>query len=348
LTQNSPFISIIILNYNGKDFLKPCLDSVLSAQYENLEIIIVDNGSTDESVAYIQENYGSIENLTIIKKGKNFGVPEGRNIGLKQARGEYVIFLDNDTIVDKNWIEGFLEAFNVDERIAVAQAKLLSINEKDRFDHAGDYLTTFGFLQDRADGAKDTGQFDRVENIFNAKGAAIMIKNSVLKEVGTFDSSYFMYLEETDFCWRIWLAGYRVVFAPKAVVWHEPSLDDSERKKASSKFIVRYYGCRNYIITVLKNAGFIWLLRFSFFQIPCFFMLSLLFLLTGKVKDSFYIIRALLSIAKDLPQILKKRNLVQGKIRKLKDSQFFNLILKRQPLGFYARNALRYISGKAY
>ena len=348
IALQKPFISIIILNYNGKDFLKSCLDSVLLSSFRNYEVIIVDNASTDGSRAFLEENYGLIENLTIIKKGKNYGVPEGRNIGLKQARGEYVIFLDNDTIVDKNWIEGFLEVFSKDEKIAVAQAKLLSLSEKDRFDHAGDFLTPFGFLVERSNGAKDIGQFNRVEDIFNAKGAATMIKSRVFRELGVYDDSYFMYLEETDFCWRAWLAGYRVVFAPKSIVWHAYSTPLKDEKKYYSNYVVRYYGCRNYLITALKNAGFLRLLKMLFFQLPSFLILSLLFCLRGKFSDAFYIIKALFSVAIDYKDIMLKRNFVQNKIRRVKDRDLFPIIQQKKPLGYYLDIARRYVKGEPY
>jgi len=344
----TPFVSIVVLNFNGRAFIKQCLDSVLSSEYQNFEVIVVDNGSTDQSCALLESKYGGNNKVTVIKKEKNYGVPEGRNIGLKQTKGEYVVFLDNDCVVDANWISAFLETFDKDERIVIAQSKILNMVHKNRYDHAGDFLTPFGFLSERSNGAIDQGQFDRVDDIFNAKGAAYMIRRSIIDKVGDYDASYFMYLEETDFCWRVWLAGYRVVFVPKSIVWHAYGTSLKDEKKYYSNFVVRYYGCRNYIITTLKNAGLKRLSMFLAIQIPCFLFLSLLFLLKRKPKDSFFILKALLSIVKDFSTILEKRKIVQNTIRKQSDAKFFKIILKKESPCSFIRKAMCYVSGRYY
>jgi GT2 family glycosyltransferase len=319
----------------------------LASSYQNFEIVVVDNASTDDSVMFLRNNY-SDSRINIVCEKINHGVPGGRNIGFKRSKGEYLVFLDNDAVVDKNWIEGFLEVFSRDEKIAVAQAKLLNMLYKDRFDHAGDFLTPFGFLVERSDGAKDIGQFDKVENIFNAKGAATMIKSHIFKQLGMYDDSYFMYLEETDFCWRVWLSGYKVVFVPKSIVWHAYATPLKDEKKHYSNYIVRYYGCRNYLITVLKNANLINLLKMLSFQIPSFLILSLLFCLRGKFSDAFFILKAIFSVAADYPKIMLKRNFVQRNIRKIKDRDFFPIVLQKKALGYYLLIATRYVTGRHY
>lgn len=348
MDQDNPLVSVIILNYNGCNFLKSCLDSVLAVEYSNFEIIVVDNGSTDGSAAFLEEFYGKIDKIVIIKKDKNYGVGAGRNFGLSGARGEYIVFLDNDAIVDPCWIKGFFEAFDSDKKIGLTQSKILNMAQRNKFDHAGDYLTSFGFLAERSGGEIDQGQFDRVEDIFNAKGAAFMVKKSVLNETGVFDNTFFMYLEETDLCWRVWLAGYRVVFAPKSVVWHAFATPLKDEKRHYSNYVVRYYGCRNYMITLLKNAGFIQLLKMVPIQLSCFLLLAFLFALKRKFKDSFYIIKAIFSVIFDFRVIMEKRNFVQKKVRKLADKDFYPFILQKQPLKNYIRKAACYVSGRHY
>lgn len=348
MNQHKEFISIVILNHNGCDFLKPCLESILLSNYSNFEIIIVDNGSTDKSLLFLEEVYRETDKISIIKKDKNYGVGAGRNFGLAQVQGEYVIFLDNDTVVDPYWIEGFFEAFDSDERIGLAQSKILNMVQRNKFDHAGDYLTSFGFLAERSGGGIDSGQFNKVDNIFNAKGAAFMVKRSIFAEVGIFDDGFFMYLEETDFCWRVWLAGYRVVFAPRSVVWHAFATPLKDEKKYYSNYIVRYYGCRNYMVTLLKNAGFSQLLKIGPIQLSCFLLLALLFALKGNFKDSLYILKAICSVIFDFRVIMKKRKFVQEKIRKLPDRDFYPFIFQKQPLSSYINKARCYLTGKHY
>ncbi|MFC1646136.1 glycosyltransferase family 2 protein, partial [Candidatus Omnitrophota bacterium] len=311
-------ISVIIINHNGREFLERCFSSVLKTNYDNFEVIFVDNASTDESLEYLKKNFLD-KHISFFKNNINFGVPGGRNIGFKQAKGDFIVFLDNDTEVDSEWLNGLIYAFETDNKIAVAQSKLLSMVERDKFDHAGDYLTPFGLLVERSSHQKDTGQFDKIDDIFNAKGAATMIRSSVFKELGMYDETYFMYLEETDFCLRAWLAGYRVVFAPKSVVWHAFNTPLKEMKKYYSNYIVRYYGCRNYITTHLKNLNFVNLMKILPLHILGWFILSLTFLIKGKFFDFVWINKGIFWNLLNLPCIFKKRNFVQRKIRKVKD-----------------------------
>jgi GT2 family glycosyltransferase len=340
-------VSVVIINYNGKKFLRDCFSSLLRSAYEPFEVIFVDNASTDGSVRYVEENFKD-SRVRIIKNALNAGVPAGRNIGFQQAHGDYVVFLDNDAEVDKFWLKELTAVFESDPKIAVAQCKLLNMVERRKFDHAGDYLTPFGFLYERSHQRLDRGQFDRVEDIFNAKGAATMIRSSVFRQLGMYDDSYFMYLEETDFCFRAWLAGYRVVFAPRAVAWHAFNTPLKETAKHYSNFVVRFYGSRNYITTHIKNLSLGYLLRILPVHVLGWFVLSVVFLLKGKFKDSFWILKGMFWNLSHLPEILKKRFHVQKNIRKVNDASFLSRVMVNRPLTFYFKKAGCYLSGRAF
>lgn len=340
-------ISVIIINYNGREFLESCFSSVLKTNYGKFEVIFVDNASTDDSVRYILENFVD-ERIVKIQNDKNYGVPGARNIGFKKARGEFLVFLDNDTKVDNEWLSELVKVFENDHTIAVAQSKLLNMLEKKKFDHAGDYLTPLGYLYERSNQSMDKGQFDKVADIFNAKGAATMIRSSVFRELGMYDDSYFMYLEETDFCFRVWLAGYRVVFVPKSIVWHAFNTPLKETKKHYSNYIVRFYGCRNYIMTLIKNLSLGSLLKILPLHILGWFVLSLLFLLRGKVFDFIWIIKGILWNLFNLSGTLKKRFYVQKEIRKIKDSIFFKKVMIKMPLKFYLKKSRCYLAGEPF
>lgn len=337
-------ISVIIINHNGNKFLKTCLSSLLSTDYSNFEVIFVDNGSTDGSLDYIKKEFND-NRIRIVQLDKNMGVPGGRNVGFEVAKGEYIVFLDNDTEVDKGWLKGLIETFETDSRIAVAQSKLLNMVERDKFDHAGDYLTPFGFLFERSNQAKDRGQFDKIEDILNAKGAATMIKSMVFRELGMYDESYFMYQEETDFCFRVWLAGYRVVFAPKSKVWHAFSTPLKDTKAHYSNYIIKYYGSRNYITTLLKNLCFTNIIRIVPIHTLCWLGLCLSFIIRLRFADAYFIIRGVLWNLFNVFIIIKKRRFVQNKIRKIRDKEFMDKVMAKMPLNFYFKKAKCYIRG---
>jgi GT2 family glycosyltransferase len=319
----------------------------MKTNYDYFEVIFVDNGSTDNSVEYVINNFKD-SRISIVQTRKNFGVPGGRNIGFEKSMGEYVVFLDNDTEVDKEWLVELLKVFESDSKIAVAQCKLLNMVLRNKFDHAGDYLTPAGFLFERSNQGIDRGQFDKVEDIFNAKGAATMVKRSIFRELGMYDESYFMYLEETDFCFRVWLAGYRVVFAPKAIVWHAFNTPLKEAKKYYSNSIIKFNGCRNYITTLLKNLELKSLIGILPLHILCWIALSFMFLIKLKFSDSFLIIKAIFWNLLNFTEIIKKRSLIQENIRKIRDNDFMDRVMIKKSLNFYFKKATCYIRGVAF
>ncbi|MFC1753742.1 glycosyltransferase family 2 protein [Thermoproteota archaeon] len=345
--RNVALVSIVIINYNGKVFLHRCIDSVLQSKFKNFEIIFVDNNSSDGSADYLKNNFQD-DRIAIHKADKNYGVPGGRNIGFLESRGEFVVFLDNDTEVDKDWLGQLLEVFQSDEKIAVAQCKLLNFEERNRFDHAGDYLTPFGFLCERSKQGLDRGQFDNVDEIFSSKGAAMMVRSSIFRGIGMFDSSYFMYLEETDFCMRVWLAGYKVVFVPKSIVWHAYGTSLKDVNQYYSTYVVRFYGSRNYISTLIKNLSLKNLVVILPFHLLGWLVLSLLFLFKGKFKDSYWILKGIAWNIINLVPLLKKRVSVQRNTRKVKDSAFFKKVIVSRGISFYLKKASCYVTGKHF
>lgn len=342
--SNLILISVIIINHNGIAFLDRCIYSLLRTNYDNFEVIFIDNASTDDSVRYLLENFKD-SRIKVVEEAKNHGVPGARNIGFKNASGDYIVFLDNDTEVDRDWLKELISVFESDDSIAVAQSKLLNMVIRNKFDHAGDYLTPFGFLYERSNQGIDSGQFDKVEDIFSAKGAATMVKSSVFKELGMYDDSYFMYLEETDFCFRVWLAGYRITFIPKSIVWHAFNTPLKQKKEYYSDYVVRFYGCRNYILTLLKNLSFGNVLRIVPLHILGWLILSVAFILEGKIKDSLWILKAVLWNFINLVATIKKRNFVQRNLRKVRDGEFFDKVMIKKSASFFLKKACCYLRG---
>ncbi len=344
--MKQPLVSIIILNYNGIEFIESCLDSVIDSKYPNKEIIVVDSTSSDGSGELVKKKYGKLKNLKIIEIPRSFGTDRGRNIGAAKARGEYLMFLDNDTEVDSNWLNELITVMRSDKSIGSAQSKLLKIEPRDRFDCAGDYLGPLGFLVGRSQEAKDIGQFDFITDIFSAKSAASIIRSKIFKKIGRFDEDYFKYLEETDLSWRVWLAGYRVVFIPKSIVYHAFNTARKDFKRYYHKNIFRYYGCRNYISTLIKNLELTNLIKILPLHLGCWLTLSLFFFLKGSLDNGFYILKGVGWNFFNLGLLLKKRRLINTKIRKVNDCEIFNRIMVKRPAKFYLEIGLNCLTGK--
>jgi GT2 family glycosyltransferase len=252
-------VSIVIVNYNELGYLRRNIISLIQSDYSSFEIIIVDNGSSDGSVSQIQREFAEFpHNLVILPLPRNYGFSEGNNIGAKKAKGDYLFFLNNDTEVDSSCLKVLANLMQSDPSIGVAQAKLLRLNQPETFDCAGGFLNVIGVTCSRGDGEKDRGQYDKVDEISYAKGAAMIVRRDLWTKLNGFDLLFFAYFEEADFCWRAWLAGYRVVFVPSAKVYHAS-------KATISKFrrLTTFQESRNRIITVLKNLEFRNLIKYS-------------------------------------------------------------------------------------
>jgi GT2 family glycosyltransferase len=249
--DKGPLVSIIILNYNGMKFADKCLTSVLNTRYHNFEVIFVDNASTDGSLEYAKKRFGKNRRLRFVVNKKNYGFAKGNNIGLRHAKGEYVVFLNIDTEVDPNWLTELVKVMDSDPTVGAAQSKLLTMDDQKRIDACGLTLTPYGFFAERGSGEVDRGQYDSAVEIFAAKGAAMAVKREVLEKVGPFDEDYFIFAEEVDLCWRIWLAGYRVVLVPKSIVFHFGA--GIVKMIWPQKSPPYWY--RNTLVTFLKNAS---------------------------------------------------------------------------------------------
>jgi len=214
-----PLVSIIVLNYNGMKFLPGCLSTLLNTSYPNFEIIVVDNSSKDGSVDLIKRSFGSSPRLTVQQNERNFGFAEGNNIGARLANGKYIVFLNVDTQTDSEWLTKLVEVMESDESIGAAQNKLLLFDHS-TIDSTGDFINFYGRGWMRGYGEQDKGRYNKADEVFSARGAAMIVKKQVLEEVGYFDPAFFMVCEDIDLSWRIRLRGCKVMFVPKSIVYH--------------------------------------------------------------------------------------------------------------------------------
>ena len=217
--SENPLVSVIVLNYNAGELLLNCIKSIKKSAYKNLEIIVVDNISTDKSQKICKEKYPDIK---LIQNDENFGYCEGNNIGIREAEGDYIIILNPDTIVESDWIEELISAYNKFGE-GLYQPKHLSLNEKTVYMSAGNMLNIFGFGYAREKGNKDENQFNKIEEIGYASGTCLFTSSAVLKKVGLFDPFIFLYHDDLDLGWRASQLGIKSYYVPTSLIYHAES-----------------------------------------------------------------------------------------------------------------------------
>jgi GT2 family glycosyltransferase len=246
--MDNPLLSVIIPHYNGAHHLPPCFNALRAQTYPHLEIILVDNGSTDESLTLTRRDFPEVK---IIELSQNLGFAGAINRGIEQAEGEIIIPLNNDTEVASGWAEALVDTLQKYHDAGIIASKILLFGRRDTLHSAGDGFGTDGIPLNRGVWQKDEGQFDNDTYIFGGCGGAVAYRREMLEDIGLFDEDLFMYLEDVDLNWRAQLAGYRAVFAPKAVVYHHLSA-------SGGGVISSFYTGRNTIFVLAKDLpGFI-------------------------------------------------------------------------------------------
>lgn len=222
--MTQPRVAIVILNFNTRNWLEKFLPSVLQTQYDNLEIIVADNASKDDSVAFLKQNYPQIR---IIQLEKNYGFTGGYNNCLQQVQADYYVLLNSDVEVSPNWVQPVINLLESTPNAVACQPKILSWHEKQKFEYAGaagGYLDKYAFPFCRGrffdHTETDEGQYNDAREVFWATGAALFIKAGKYHEVGGFDNRFFAHMEEIDMCWRLKNRGYKILVQPQSVVYH--------------------------------------------------------------------------------------------------------------------------------
>lgn len=235
---SAPLVSVIVVNYNGKKYLKNCFDSLANVNYPDFELVLVDNGSSDNSVEFIRQNYPKVK---IIELKENLGLAVASNRGAQIAKGEYLFFLNNDTIVDKNILSELVKAAQADQKIAVCACDVFTYDGKSRIgEKIGVSVDRFGYPC-----------YNRGPLFY--PDAAIFIRKKVFEEIGRFDSRLFLYGEDRDLCWRVWLQGYRIAPVETAKFLHDSACTLEGEKNYKTNTWKRELGERSLIRSMLKN-----------------------------------------------------------------------------------------------
>ena len=283
-----PSVTIVILNYNGQHYLEQFLPIVLASSYQNKHIVVADNASTDVSVTFIKQNFPSVQ---LLVNTKNDGFAGGYNWALNQIKSDYYVLLNSDVEVTEQWIEPIIELMEADKQIAACQPKLLSYYSKHLLEYAGacgGWIDSLGYPLSRGRIfdvlEEDHGQYNSVTPIFWASGAAMFVRSKVYHQLGGLDAYFFAHQEEIDLCWRMQLAGYKIMACPTSVVYH---VGAGTLPRGGRKVFLNF---RNNLLMLSKNL--IW--QEKIYKLPFRFFLDAVSAWKGLLQGDVYFFIAIM------------------------------------------------------
>ena len=319
MTRNpNPGLSIVIPNWNGARFLPACLDSLARQTVAPLEVIVVDNGSTDGSQALLRASYPWV---TLIELDQNRGFTGACNAGIAAARGAYIALLNNDTEVDAGWVAAITDAFARAADAGSVASKMLLYDQRDHFHTAGDFFTVAGRPGNRGVWQPDEGQYDREEYVFSACGGSAVYRRQMLDEIGLLDDDFFFSGEDVDLGWRAQLAGWRCLYTPHAIVYHHLSA-------TGGGVTASYYDGRNLIFILAKNYPSALWRRYGRRVLKTQLQLALEALRAWRGQAARARLRGMLAGLWGLPRALRKRRDVQA--RRSVTVEYLDSILKHE------------------
>ncbi|PWB56958.1 MAG: glycosyltransferase family 2 protein [Candidatus Methanoperedenaceae archaeon] len=331
---DQPIVSIIVLNWNGKKYLKTCLSSLQNQIYKNIEIIFVDNGSSDGSIEFVRNSYPGVVTL---KHDTNIGFAEGVNSGVRISRGTFIATINNDAEADADWINNLVIVMESDPDIGCCGSKMMRYYDRKIIDSAGIEIYQNGNAYDRGREEKDAGQYDQQEEIFGACAGAALYRKEMLDEIGLFDKEYFAYFEDVDLSFRMHLFGWKCIFVPKAVIYHIHSATSG----SSSPFKI-FYIERNKLWNIWKYFPVSMIIiqlpfiDFHYFRYLILFFRKMIGLIPVKeepvlnysfVSILFAVIKAKFAAFIGLPHILNQRSKFSSRRREF--SSLSRWIIKR-------------------
>ncbi len=329
-------VSVNILTYNAQDLIGPCLRSILKQTYDNIEVLVIDNASTDKTLDVIRRISPKIR---IIRNKNNLGLSIGYNTGIRESKGEYVLCLNQDVVLDGDFVKNAIEAIEVDDKIAAVQGKLYKIENFRGLTSENRVLDTTGLIMfknrrivNQGQGEKDKGQYKRGE-IFGVDGAAPLYRRSALEDIKLpifkggvpqtnrfeyFDEDFFMYKEDVDLSWRFRLYGWKAIYEPEAVGYHLRGAGEKavrnyiaivkERRKISG--FAKYYAFKNQRLVQIKN------------ELAGLFFCHFYCILIKEMAAWFYALcfekyawKAILGLFKQIPNARRKRKIVRKRKR---------------------------------
>ncbi len=315
-----PKVSVIVVNYNGSESIIDCLAALSGQLFKDFEIILVDNGSSDNSLYEVEkflEKCPPVNPIKIIPLSNNLGFAGGNVIGFDYAEAEYIALLNNDTEPDTKWLENLVKGMEADPGVGICASKLI-VHGTDVIDSAGDgYATSLkGFKRGEGEGAE---KYETEEYIFGACAGAALYRRKMLEEIGFFDEDFFLIEEDTDLNFRAQLAGWKVMYVPSAVVYHRVRSTIGHMSDMAV-----YYTLRNSELVRIKNIPLALFLR----CLPEF--------IVGKILEFVYFVlkhgklnsylKAKIDVLKSLQKTLKKRKAIRETIKKVDNKYLYSIM----------------------
>jgi GT2 family glycosyltransferase len=316
-------VSVIIPNWNGRDLLGPCLESLYRQQFDDFETVLVDNGSTDGSISFVEQNFPQV---AIVRFSENRGFSAAVNAGISASASPYVCLLNNDTEVDPRWLGTLVQALAADVQAGSAASKVLYFSDPHSVNSAGDEFSLFGVAYQRRLMPGDTDLFNQGRYVFSACGAAALYRRELFDKVGLFDEAFFAYQEDVDLGFRAQLLGYRCLFVPKAIVYHKYQMTSS---RVSGLRI--YLNERNKYFVLIKNLP----TKLVFFCFPLIALHEALCFIKALSRGYLGIyFKALKDVWNHLPHMLQHRRCIQTH-RVADDGYIRSLLRFREPFRFF-------------
>ena len=310
-----PRVTVVIPNWNGEQFLRLCLGSLRDQSFRVFETIVVDNGSVDSSITFVEEHFPEVD---VVALGENLGIAAAFNAGIEASTLEYVVLLNNDTEQDPGWLEALVRAAEDHPEAGLFASKLVDLHDRGVLDGAGDAMRLSGLPYRLGHGERDSGRFDRPGYVFGACAAAALYRRDMLDEVGLFDEDFVSYCEDGDLSFRAQLAGYRCFYVPGAVVYHMGSASTGGKRSPTATRL----GSRNSFSLLVKNLP----LSAVPHVLPFFALGQLMRLLTASATGSLRAhLEGLAGAWRHLPLMLGKRADIQ-KRKKISDAEVRRLL----------------------
>ncbi len=315
--SKSPLVNVIILTYNQFDFVGECIEAMLKCGYPNLKFFFVDNNSKPDGYKKFYDKYKMLKNANFYRLKKNKGFAGGCNFALGKIKSGYIVFLNDDVIVSKKWLQPIISYMENNPDVGACQPKIKSNRNRKYFDYAGaagGFMDMYGFPFARGRVffvcEKDRGQYDSQVDLAWCSGACMVTKYEVVKKVGVLDDIFFIYGEEVDMCWRMNFYGYRLTFIPTSVVYHYGS-------GTMSKFKYKkiYLHHRNHLLLILKNLTPRELILYLPFRIMLDYVAIGYYIIDNKIfVNALMVVLAHMRVISLIPHVLNRRKHISLKL----------------------------------
>jgi GT2 family glycosyltransferase len=295
--------TVILVTWNNLKLTAECLKSLQKQNFKDFKILLLDNASTDQTPEFIKVKFPSVQ---VIKLKKNLGFSKAVNEGIKISNTEYIILINNDTVLDKNFISYLIKFLDKNKKYCACTSKMINMSDRKTIAAAGDFMNDVGqsFSRGLGDGID---KWDKPDEVFLITGGASIFRRKVFEDVGYFDEDFFIYGEDTDWCFRAQLMGYKFFYEPKAIIFHHCKASSEKINK-----IIDYFHYRNMKIIIIKNFPLkLFFKKWRFIKIPLVQLHMAFYLL---IQGNFFqVLSADFWIIKNIFKLIKKRNLIQAK-----------------------------------